>query len=90
MDNLQLNIKIDPQIQRQAQQIFDELGLDMSTAVNIFLRQSIRKNGLPFDVSLDAPNAETLQAFAEGDRMLRDPATKRFSSVEALFEDLNG
>ncbi|MGM9937697.1 MAG: type II toxin-antitoxin system RelB/DinJ family antitoxin, partial [Candidatus Ornithomonoglobus sp.] len=59
-----------------------------TTAVNVFFRQSLLHNGMPFDVSLDIPNAETLAAFEEGDKMINDPTATRYSSVEALFEDL--
>lgn len=46
-----INIRVDNEIKIQAQEIFASLGLDMTTAINIFLRQSIRHNGLPFPVS---------------------------------------
>lgn len=45
-----INIRVDSEIKQQASELFAELGMDMSTAVNVFLRQSINKNGLPFEV----------------------------------------
>lgn len=83
-----LSIRTDKAVKEQAQQIFSELGMDMTTAVNVFLRQVISCGGLPFAVRLHQPNAETLAALQEGDQLLRDPTAPRFSSVEALFEEL--
>lgn len=43
-----INLKVDPEVKEQAKRVFDALGLDMSTAINLFLRQAIRANGIPF------------------------------------------
>lgn len=83
-----LSIRTDKAVKEQAQQIFSELGMDMTTAVNVFLRQVISCGGLPFAVRLHQPNPETLAALQEGDQLLQDPTAPRFSSVEALFEEL--
>lgn len=84
-----LNVRVDAEIKKQAEQICVELGTSMSNAVNMFLRGMVRYHGFPFDLRLETPNAETIEAFAEGDKMLKDSKTKRFSSVEELFEELN-
>ena len=89
MANTNMNIRMDSDIKKQAQKVFAELGLDMTTAINIFLRQSIRYKGLPFDVRLNIPNAETIAAIEESENLLNDPSAKRFSSVEELFKELN-
>ncbi|MEG0852942.1 MAG: type II toxin-antitoxin system RelB/DinJ family antitoxin [Angelakisella sp.] len=94
MENLQLNIKIDPKVQLQAQQIFDELGLDMSTAVNIFLKQSIRQHGIPFPVTMDMPrpelpNSETLAAIEEVHQMKLHPELgKSYTDVDEMMKEL--
>ena len=51
-----LNIRIDKDIKDQAEGIFNELGINMTTAVNIFLRTAIREHGIPFELKLDVPN----------------------------------
>lgn len=84
-----LTIRLNKEVKQEAQDIFSALGLDMTTAINVFLRQAIYCQGFPFEVRLHMPNETTLQAFAEGERMLQDPTTKRFKSVEALFDDLD-
>ena len=55
----------------------------------MFLKQAVREQAIPFRVGAQIPNAVTLAAFTEGEKMLKDPTAPRFSSVEALFEDLD-
>lgn len=89
MSNISVTIKTDKDIKDKAKRLYEALGMDLTTAVNIFFRQSIIHNGLPFEVTLDRPNAATLAALEEGEEMLKDPNAPRFSSVEELFEELN-
>jgi DNA-damage-inducible protein J len=82
-----LNIRVDEDIKRKAEAIFFELGLNMSTAVNIFLRYSVRYGGIPFDLRIEKPNAETLSAINAVNNN-RD-MSKTFDSAKELMEDLN-
>ncbi len=66
MGDINLNIRTDKSVKEAAEKIFNELGLNMTTAVNIFLRQTIRTNGIPFELSLNIPNEITASAGAEG------------------------
>jgi DNA-damage-inducible protein J len=86
-DTTSLNIRMDKALKEQADKLFGELGLNMSTAVNIFIRAAVREHGIPFDVSLDIPNAKTLAAMddAEHDRNMHGP----FHSVDDLMRDLD-
>ena len=79
-----LNIRTDKDIKDQAEQIFSELGLNMTTAINIFLRTAIREHGLPFPLKLDVPNAATAAAIEEGRRIASDSSVKGYSSMEEL------
>lgn len=79
-----LNIRTDKEVKAAAEKIFEALGLNMTTAVNIFLRQSIRENGIPFDLRLDTPNETTAAAIAEGRRMAQDKSVKGYSSMDDL------
>ncbi len=81
-------IRIDSQTKQEAISLFNELGIDMSSAVNIFLRQCILHGGLPFNVELPKFNAETLAALEEGRRISRDPDTHAYTSVEELKQAL--
>lgn len=66
MATTNLNIRMDKAVKDQAEQIFNELGLNMTTAINIFLRTAIREHGIPFELKLDVPNETTAAAIAEG------------------------
>lgn len=88
MQNTSITIRTDKEIKDQVKSLYAALGMDLTTAVNVFFRQSLLRNGMPFEISLDVPNTVTLAAFEEGDKMINDPAAPRYSSVERLFEDL--
>ena len=61
----------------------------MTTAVNVFLRQTIRHNGLPFEVKLDTPNKETLMAIEEVQQMKKDPSLgKAYTDVDEMMKEL--
>lgn len=60
-----MSIRIDSDVKAKAQALFSALGIDMTTAINIFLRQAIQHQGIPFNVTLTKPNQETLDAMAE-------------------------
>ena len=61
MSNTSMNIRMDSDVKRQAQELFAQFGLDMTTAVNMFLRQSIRQQGIPFALQLDPFYSEANQ-----------------------------
>lgn len=84
MATTNLNIRTDKAIKDQAEAIFNELGLNMTTAVNMFLRTAIRENGIPFDLRLDVPNEVTASAIEEGRRLMADPSAPRYSSMDEL------
>lgn len=88
MQNTSITIRTDREIKDKVKNLYAALGMDLTTAVNVFFRQSLLHNGIPFEISLDKPNSATLAAFEEGDKMINDPTAPKFSSVEALFEDL--
>ncbi|MFA7147489.1 MAG: type II toxin-antitoxin system RelB/DinJ family antitoxin [Syntrophomonadaceae bacterium] len=82
-----LNIRVDEELKRRAEAIFAELGLNMSSAMNIFLRYCVRYGGIPFELRIEKPNAETLAAIDDVNNNLN--MSKTFESVSALMEDLN-
>ena len=89
MAEVAATIFLDADIRDNAQSLFAEMGLDLSTAINIFLRQSLYEHAIPFTIHREIPNAVTRAALEEGDRMLSDPSSRRFHSVDELFEDLD-
>ena len=89
MAKVATNISIDEDIKPKAQAMLAEFGLDLSTAVNMFLRQMLREKAIPFEVRQEVPNAVTLAAMAEVEEMEKHPElAKTYSSVDVLMEDL--
>lgn len=84
MATTNLNIRTDKVIKDQAEEIFRELGLNMTSAINIFLRTTIRENGIPFDLKLDMPNDTTADAIEEGRMLLKDLSAAKYSSMDDL------
>jgi DNA-damage-inducible protein J len=87
MASTSMNIRMDSEVKKQAEEIFSEFGINMTTAINIFLRQSIREHGLPFELKLDVPNTETVEAIKEGKEII-EKGSARFESVDDMFNDL--
>lgn len=88
MSTVQTQIRIDSGVKRQANELFNELGLDMSGAVNIFLRQCIMRGGLPFKVEVPQYSNELLSAADEAKRISRDPDVPGYTSIEDLKKAL--
>ncbi len=84
MEYTNLNIRTSKETKAAAEKIFEELGISTTTAFNIFLKAVIRENGLPFDMRVDKPNAETIAAIEEGRKAAHDPNVKGYSSIEEL------
>ena len=84
-----INVRMDDTLKQQFDAICNELGLNMSTAVNIFAKTMVRQQRIPFEVGLERPNAETLAALAELREMERDPAAyKSYTDVDEMMKDL--
>ncbi len=77
-------IRIDSKVKEQASALFADLGLDMSGAVNIFLRQCILHGGLPFSVELLHYSEEVLAAIAEAKAISHDPDVKGYDDLDDL------
>lgn len=84
MATTNLNIRTEKAIKDQAESIFNELGINMTTAVNMFLRTAIREHGIPFELKLNVPNDSTAAAIEEGRKLMADQAAPRYSSMEEL------
>ena len=85
MAKVSTSISIDADVKAQAQALFADFGLDLSTAINIFLRQSIRENCIPFASQREVPNADTIAAMREADDMVNHPEQyETFHSMEDL------
>ena len=86
MAKVSTNVSIDADIKKQAQELFAELGMDLSTAINIFIRQALRQQSIPFEITTDIPNEETRRSIEN----VRNGTglSRGFHSVSELMEDL--
>lgn len=87
MAKVTTSISLDADVKAGAQALFADLGLDLSTAINIFLKQSLREKGIPFRIQQDIPNAVTLAAMASAEQ--GTDMYGPFDSVSELMEALN-
>ena len=87
MSTVNLNIRIDKEIKSKSEKIFEALGLNMSTAVNVFLRQVIQENGIPFEVKLNAtPNFEPCE---DSDVETANKTVKKSEESDSWVIDIN-
>lgn len=84
MDKTPTQVRIDADIKKKATTLFASLGLDMSSAVNLFLHQCVLRGGLPFAVEVPQYSDQTLSAMAEARRISRDPDVKGYSTMDKL------
>ena len=83
-----ISIRMDSDLKAQADALFSELDMNFTTAFNIFVRQSIRESGIPFTISINQPNKETIAAMLEAERIAKDPSVKGYNDLDELFADL--
>ena len=89
MATVDYSIKIDSDLKQQAEELFASLGLTISSATNVFLRQAIREQGIPFPIRIEIPNNETLEALNEVKLMKENPELgKTYTDVDEMLEDI--
>ncbi|MCI6652005.1 MAG: type II toxin-antitoxin system RelB/DinJ family antitoxin [Ruminococcus sp.] len=81
-----VSFRIDSDLKAQADALFSQLGMNMTTAFNIFLRQSVREGCIPFEITLNTPNSETVAALIEAQQLMNNPDTKKYDIEDALKE----
>lgn len=82
------SVRMDSDIKKQCEAMYSELGINLTTAINVFLRQSLRVGGFPFDVRIEKPNKETIAAMLEAERIAHDSSVKRYFDVEEALKAL--
>lgn len=88
MTTTNINIRMDSDLKAQADALFGELGMNLSTAFNIFVRQSIRDGGIPFEITLNQPSKDTIAAMLEAEGIAKDPSVKGYNDLDELFAEL--
>lgn len=85
-----LNIRIEPELKREAEKTLDDLGMNVADAVTIFLKQVVLTESIPFNIKKSKYNDETLEAIKEALEIIKNPDKhKSFNNVEELMEELN-
>ena len=87
MATVNMSIRMDTELKKQAEAMLSDMGLNMTTAMNMFLRQVVRQGRIPFEIATDIPNAETLAAIDDVNNNRN--MSKAYGSMEELMRDLN-
>ena len=91
MSTTNINVRVDAALKQEAEALFNDLGLNMSSAITMFLRSAVSHNGIPFEVKRMTPNAETQAALAEYQAMKSDPNRyKRYATFDELADEVLG
>lgn len=89
MDTTNINVRVDSLLKQEAESLFSDLGLNMSTAINMFLRSAINHNGIPFEIKRPTPNIETKAALDEYEEMKNNPDKyKRYKSFDDILDEV--
>lgn len=89
MATTNINIRVDDDLKREAEDLFGYLGLTMSSAITMFLRSAVNNDGIPFELKRKEPNAATVAALQEADAILANPSGHRsYASAEEMMEDI--
>lgn len=89
-EEMKISVRTDSETLKQCEELYNDLGMDLSTAINVFMRKSLHVGGFPFSVRYDEdhPNEDTIAAMIETEALLHDPNTKMYTDVEEFLKDL--
>ena len=89
MATTNINVRVDAELKQSAEELFDDLGLNRSSAITMFLKSAVNHDGIPFEVKRFTPNADTKAALAEYDEMKKNPGEyKRYGSFDELMNEV--
>ena len=86
MATTNFSVRLDNDLKKQSEILYNELGINLTTAINVFLRKSLVVGGFPFDVRMEEPNKETILALIEADKISND--SKEGMDVEDALREL--
>ncbi len=91
MDNTtNLNVRVDSTLKKESDMLFKDLGLNMSTAINMFLTQCVKTSSIPFNISEPKPSKQLKRALKEAERIAKHPERyKSYDNIDDLFKDLD-
>lgn len=86
-----INVRMDADLKHQFEDFCDDIGMNMTTAINVFARQAVREYRIPFEIGQPKPNKETIAAFKEADDILKHPERyKSYNNFQEVLEDIFG
>lgn len=89
MSNVNVTIRMDSELKKQAEELFSDLGLSMTTAFIAFTKQAVREQRIPFNISRNMPNAGTIAAIEEVEQMKLNPqSSKGYDNVDEMMREL--
>ena len=89
MATTNINVRADANLKKSAEALFADLGLNMSTAITMFLKSAVNHDGIPFEVKRMTPNAETRAVLAEYEEMKKHPENyKRYDSFDDIMNEV--
>ena len=89
MATTSINIRMDSDLKKQFEEFCTDVGMTMSTAFNVFAKKTVREYKIPFEIDAEKPNAETLEAIAEVQKMKQNPTLgKTYTDVDEMMKDL--
>jgi DNA-damage-inducible protein J len=89
MSTANINVRVDADLKKSAEELFNDLGLTMSSAITVFLKSAVSHDGLPFEVKRAVPNAETRAALAEYEAMKKNPESyRRYRSFDDMVDEV--
>lgn len=90
MASTNVTIRMDTEVKKEAEELFNDLGLNLTSAINMFIRKAIAEQGIPFEVRKAVNyNSETIQAMLEADKIAHDNTIKGYSNLDELFKELD-
>lgn len=88
MANVNVTIRMDENMKRQADELFSDFGMSLSGAITVFLKQSLREQAIPFQIGRDMANRETLEAIEEVKRLKNDPHKKTYNFFDEILREV--
>lgn len=88
-NTINLNVRVNSTLKKESDMLFQDLGLNMSTAINMFLTQCVKRQSIPFDIAEPKPSRKLKKALKEADNMIKHPEKyKSYNNVHEMIEDI--
>lgn len=84
-----ISIRMDDKLKKDAEELFEDLGMNLTTAVTIFFKQALREQRIPFEIYREISNKETLEAMEEVQNLKNNPCKKIYASFSDLMEEVD-